>query len=144
MDSSHVSLCAVLLRADGFDHFRCDRNITLGLNFVSLAKILKCAGNNDIITLRADDGGDNINFMFETESASFFSSPLPSLTPPLLPTALSLPYCVRGRKENLACFTTEGGGVPDANLHARPPLFVIYARPPQLFSLRRPGPHLGL
>ena len=32
MDSSHVSLCALLMRADGFDHFRCDKNISLGLN----------------------------------------------------------------------------------------------------------------
>jgi len=68
MDSSHFSLCAVLLRSDRFDHFRADRTLTLGLNFISLSKILKCAGNNDIITMRADDEGDTINFMFETES----------------------------------------------------------------------------
>jgi len=68
MDSSHVSLCAVLLKSDGFDHFRADRNITLGLNFISLSKILKCAENKDIITMRADDEGDSINFMFETQS----------------------------------------------------------------------------
>ena len=36
MDSSHVSLVALLLRADGFDHFRCDRNISLGINLGSL------------------------------------------------------------------------------------------------------------
>jgi len=68
MDSSHVSLCSVLLRSDGFDHFRADRNNTLGLNFGSLSKILKCAGNDDIITLKAEDEGDSINFMFETKS----------------------------------------------------------------------------
>eukprot|EP00938_MAST-03A_sp_MAST-3A-sp1_P000017 g17.t1 len=68
MDSSHVSLCSVLLRADGFDHFRADRNNTLGLNFGSLSKILKCAGNDDIITMKAEDEGDSINFMFETKS----------------------------------------------------------------------------
>jgi len=68
MDSSHVSLCAVLLRADGFDHFRADRTITLGLNFTSLAKILKCAGNNDIITMKAEDDADTLDLMFETES----------------------------------------------------------------------------
>jgi hypothetical protein len=32
MDSSHVSLVAIALREDGFDHFRCDRNISLGFN----------------------------------------------------------------------------------------------------------------
>ena len=52
MDSSHVSLCNVMLRADGFDHYRCDKNISLGINFVSLAKILKCAGNDDVITMK--------------------------------------------------------------------------------------------
>ncbi len=68
MDSSHVSLCSVLLRADGFDHYRADRTNTLGLNFGSLSKILKCAGNDDIITMKAEDEGDSINFMFETKS----------------------------------------------------------------------------
>ena len=36
MDSSHVSLCALLMRSDGFDHFRCDRNISLGISLGSL------------------------------------------------------------------------------------------------------------
>lgn len=44
MDSSHVSLVALHLKSTGFDHFRCDRPVTLGLNLTSLAKILKCAG----------------------------------------------------------------------------------------------------
>ena len=44
MDSSHVCLIAFNLRADGFDHFRCDRPLTLGINLENLAKILKCAG----------------------------------------------------------------------------------------------------
>lgn len=30
MDSSHVSLVALSLRADGFEHYRCDRNISMG------------------------------------------------------------------------------------------------------------------
>ena len=30
MDSSHVSLVALSLRADGFAHYRCDRNISMG------------------------------------------------------------------------------------------------------------------
>lgn len=107
MDSSHVCLVAFALRADGFDHFRCDRPLTLGINLDNLAKILKCAGacklrgrggegvvsncskitgravacacadrpcaftpragNNDIITLKADDNGDTLTLMFESE-----------------------------------------------------------------------------
>ncbi len=30
MDSSHVSLVALQLRADGFEHYRCDRNVSMG------------------------------------------------------------------------------------------------------------------
>jgi proliferating cell nuclear antigen PCNA len=44
MDSSHVCLVTFELHSDGFAHFRCDRNLTLGINLVNLAKILKCAG----------------------------------------------------------------------------------------------------
>lgn len=46
MDSSHVSLCALKMRAEGFDHYRCDKNISLGVNTPNLSKILKCAGKS--------------------------------------------------------------------------------------------------
>merc|ERR1712086_274381 len=68
MDSSHVSLVALLLRADGFDHFRCDRNISLGINLGSMAKVLKCCNNDDIVTLKSDDNADAMTFMFENQS----------------------------------------------------------------------------
>jgi proliferating cell nuclear antigen len=35
MDSSHVSLVALSLRSEGFRDYRCDRDITLGINFGS-------------------------------------------------------------------------------------------------------------
>ncbi|PKU74198.1 proliferating cell nuclear antigen-like [Dendrobium catenatum] len=65
MDSSHVALVALLLRSEGFEHYRCDRNITMGMNLNNVSKLLKCAGNDDIITIKADDGGDTVTFMFE-------------------------------------------------------------------------------
>ena len=55
MDSSHVSLVAMNLKAEGFDHYRCDRDMSIGMNMASLSKILKCANNDDIITLKAED-----------------------------------------------------------------------------------------
>ena len=73
MDSSHVSLVALLLRADGFDHFRCDRNISLGINLTSMGKVLKCCNNDDIVTLKADDQADTMTFMFENQSADRIS-----------------------------------------------------------------------
>ncbi|GAB5369961.1 hypothetical protein AAMO2058_001451100 [Amorphochlora amoebiformis] len=66
MDTSHVSLVALHLREDGFDMYRCDRNKALGINTGSLTKILKCAGSDDIITLKADDKGDSVTCMFES------------------------------------------------------------------------------
>lgn len=94
-----MSLVALLLRSDGFDHFRCDRNISLGINLGSMGKVprsptleclsllvcgahspllaypvpsasqvLKCCNNDDIVTLKADDNGDSMTFMFENQS----------------------------------------------------------------------------
>ncbi|TRY93024.1 hypothetical protein DNTS_002090 [Danionella cerebrum] len=66
MDSSHVSLVQLTLRSDGFDSYRCDRNLAMGVNLSSMSKILKCAGNEDIITLRAEDNADSLALVFET------------------------------------------------------------------------------
>ncbi|KAL6499956.1 hypothetical protein OROGR_027866 [Orobanche gracilis] len=68
MDSSHVALVALLLRSEGFEHYRCDRNLSMGMNLNNMAKMLKCAGNDDIITIKADDGSDTVTFMFESPS----------------------------------------------------------------------------
>ena len=64
-DNSHVSLVSVSLRADGFDNFRCDRQLSMGMNLTSMSKILRCAANDDIITIKAQDQADNVTFMFE-------------------------------------------------------------------------------
>lgn len=29
MDSSHVALVSLMLRSDGFEHYRCDRNLSM-------------------------------------------------------------------------------------------------------------------
>ena len=63
MDGSHVSLVSLLLRAEGFEHYRCDRNISLGVQTASLSKILKCSGNDDALSLSAEDNA--LNIMFE-------------------------------------------------------------------------------
>ncbi|RRT72840.1 hypothetical protein BHE74_00030427 [Ensete ventricosum] len=66
MDSSHVALVALLLRSEGFEHYRCDRNLSMGMNLNNVSKMLRCAGNDDIITVKADDGSDTVTFMFES------------------------------------------------------------------------------
>jgi len=67
MDSSHVSLVALFLRSDGFEFYRCDRNMSLGINLTSMSKILKCAANDDSITIKAEDQADSVAFMFESK-----------------------------------------------------------------------------
>jgi len=66
MDTSHVSLVALFLRAEGFSPYRADRNISLGITLASMVKVLKCAGNDDVITLKAEDSGDSVTFLFES------------------------------------------------------------------------------
>jgi proliferating cell nuclear antigen len=73
MDSSHVCLVALHLRSDGFEHYRCDRNRTLGVSIGNLQKVLKCAGNDDVITLRAEDEGDTVGLVFESQKGDRIS-----------------------------------------------------------------------
>ncbi len=67
MDSSHVSLVQLLLRADGFESYRCDKTIALGINMESFSKIMKCANNDDKVTLKANDSTDKLIFIFENQ-----------------------------------------------------------------------------
>ena len=65
MDNSHVALVSMMLKAEGFSPYRCDRNIALGVNLSSLTKVLRAAQNEDILTLKAADAPDVLNLMFE-------------------------------------------------------------------------------
>ena len=65
MDSSHVSLCALQLRTEAFDHYRCDKALALGVNTENFAKLLKCSGNEDVVTLKSEEEGDMLTMTFE-------------------------------------------------------------------------------
>ncbi|RKO93030.1 proliferating cell nuclear antigen, N-terminal domain-containing protein [Blyttiomyces helicus] len=64
MDNSHVALVALLLRAQGFDHYRCDHSHSLGLSVKTLASIVKTAGNDDSLTIKSEEDGDVLNLIF--------------------------------------------------------------------------------
>ena len=66
MDAIHVSLVALELRAEGFELYRCDRATNMGFKVAGLLKILKCAGNKDSLTMRAEDQPDKCSFIFES------------------------------------------------------------------------------
>lgn len=38
----------------------------MGMNLASMAKILKCANNDDTLTMKAQDHADTVTFMFES------------------------------------------------------------------------------
>jgi len=68
MDNSHVSLVSLNLRAEGFENYRCDRNLSMGMNLASLTKILKCCNNDDVVTIKAQDAADVVTFVFEAKN----------------------------------------------------------------------------
>lgn len=73
MDSSHVSLISLSLLRESFNHYRCDRNISIGLNLANLTRILKCAANDDSVVMKAQDEGRAIEFTFEGDEGERIS-----------------------------------------------------------------------
>lgn len=73
MDNSHVALVSMMLKSESFSPFRCDRNIALGINLTSLQKVLRCAQNEDILTLKAEDAPDVVNMVFESSDSDRIS-----------------------------------------------------------------------
>ena len=39
------------LSSEGFEEYRCDKQMALGLTISNLAKVLRCCGNEDSLTL---------------------------------------------------------------------------------------------
>jgi proliferating cell nuclear antigen len=72
MDNSHVALVSVKLDAVGFKRFRCDRPMPLGVNLNSLTKVLKCAKDDDLCTLKATDDADVLNLTYEARSVYLY------------------------------------------------------------------------
>uniref|UniRef100_A0A2I3RBN0 DNA sliding clamp PCNA n=1 Tax=Pan troglodytes TaxID=9598 RepID=A0A2I3RBN0_PANTR len=68
MDSSHVSLVQFTLPSEGFDTYCCDCNLAMGVNLTIMSKILKCAGNEDIVTLRIEDNVNTLVLVFEASN----------------------------------------------------------------------------
>ncbi|CAD6586696.1 MAG: proliferating cell nuclear antigen [Cyphobasidiales sp. Tagirdzhanova-0007] len=70
MDNSHVALVSLMLEKDAFAEFRCDRDMTLGMNLGSLQKIIKCANNDDNCKLSANEDADTLNLQFQGKRAA--------------------------------------------------------------------------
>lgn len=53
---------------------RCDRPLPLGVNLTSLTKVLKCAKDDDQVTLKAADEADVLTLLYESRSTCFPAS----------------------------------------------------------------------
>lgn len=58
-------MVSLLIAKDAFDEYRCDRNLTLGIDLSSLAKVLKAGNSTDSLTLVVEDDADKILILFE-------------------------------------------------------------------------------
>ena len=65
MDTSHVALVSLNLSMEGFESYRCDSNIVLGVNIANLSKVLKLADPSDSITLSADQDPSSLKLTFD-------------------------------------------------------------------------------
>lgn len=65
VDDSRVLLVSLLVGQSAFTEYRCDRDITLGIDLESFSKILRCGNNEDFLTLLAEDKPDSVMTIFE-------------------------------------------------------------------------------
>merc|ERR1719228_2595704 len=66
----------MILRAEGFQPWRCDRTCQIGVHCEHLNKVLKCMGAKDELELKYQDGGDECDFVFKSpdeDKVSHFS-----------------------------------------------------------------------
>lgn len=68
MDSSHVALVTMKLSSEGFEEYRCDKPMTLGVSIQNLSKVLRCGGNEDSIILSCEDDPSKLKIKFENSS----------------------------------------------------------------------------
>lgn len=118
MDASHIALVSLFLQESGFKEYRADRNFIIGLDVNNLFKILKCAGNDDVITLKTEQEEPTyLRFTFEDPSNDTSST---TISPYVLHIASPhSPNIIETEKVsefnlNLITLDNEQLGIPDA------------------------------
>ena len=75
MDGSKVTLVHLRLSAEQFENFHCPDPMVIGVNMLSLFKLLKTIGNTDIVTLYIDkDDKHKLGIKIENKEKSIISS----------------------------------------------------------------------
>lgn len=65
VDDLRVLLVSLLVGSLAFSDYRCDRDITLGIDLELFSKIIKCGNNEDYLTVLAEDSPDSVVAIFE-------------------------------------------------------------------------------
>ena len=60
-----MALVSLNLSMDGFESYRADSNMVLGVSIANLAKVMKLSDNSDSITLQADQEATHLKIIFE-------------------------------------------------------------------------------
>mmetsp|Transcript_18803 Transcript_18803/g.20924 ORF Transcript_18803/g.20924 Transcript_18803/m.20924 type:complete len:258 (-) Transcript_18803:66-839(-) len=67
MDATHVSLVAFVLHGESIERYECNKPLKLGVNLPMLAKIVRCAANDAVMTLEVDEQDlEVLTIQFET------------------------------------------------------------------------------
>ena len=69
MDTAHVALVVLTLKASGFDSYVCKKNTVLGINMISLNTVLKCVSNTDSVELKYKEKSDVLGLEFGSKDA---------------------------------------------------------------------------
>lgn len=66
MDSSHVCLCKLSLKKNGFQEYSCPEDFIIGLSLLNLSKILKCSQNTDSLEISVEKDNENMDIIFKS------------------------------------------------------------------------------
>jgi proliferating cell nuclear antigen len=117
MDTSHVALVSFLLRAGEFENFSCEAPQLFGVTVANLAKVLKCAENEDRIILRSEPNSQKLTVIFEgadDSRISLFKLNLINLDSDLLGIPdLSYTAAIQMRSQEFARVSNELGRFSD-------------------------------
>lgn len=64
MDASHVSLCFLDLKSEGFAEYECRRDVvSVGVPITTMSKIFKCSTSEDNLCIKIEDGNSGADKM---------------------------------------------------------------------------------
>ncbi|CAL5027101.1 unnamed protein product [Urochloa decumbens] len=66
VDAKRVGMLSVLFPAQVFEHYRCDVDGSMGITIADMVKALRCANDDDIIDIKADDQNNSIALTFHS------------------------------------------------------------------------------